>query len=122
MRLSTAKILIPCISLLLPSLSSAQCQLYQNYAAQYHEPFTQGTWNLSYARPIVPCRTYRSEEVEKTIERLRGVIKDPDLFRVCDFATAVLQRWCVDVMTDFREYMAEYFGYDDCVARMVEYD
>jgi len=25
-------------------------------------------------------------------------------------------------MTDFRKYMAEYFGYDYFVARMVEYD
>ncbi len=86
MRLSATKTLIPCVSLLLPSLSSAQCPLYQNYAAQYHEPFTQGTWNLSYARPIIPCRTFRSEEVESTIERLRGVVKDPDLFRVRNMA------------------------------------
>ena len=82
MWLSTTKILLPCVSLLLPSLSLAQCPLYQNYAAHYHEPYTEGTWNLSYARPIIPCRTFRSQQVEDTIERLRGVIKDVDLFRV----------------------------------------
>lgn len=69
-------------SLLLPSLSSAQCPLYQNYAAQRHEPISTGQWSLSFARPIAPCRTFRSQEVEDTIDRLRGVIKDPDLFRV----------------------------------------
>src|SRR5436309_1386110 len=74
--------LLPWASLLLPSLTSAQCPLYQNYAEQRHEPFSAGQWNLSYARPIVPCRTFNSKEVEDTIDRLRGVIKDPDLFRV----------------------------------------
>ena len=41
------------------------------------------------------------------------------------YATSML-RCCrdedVDVMTDFREYMAEYTGYNYCVARMVKYD
>lgn len=74
--------LLPLASLLLPYLASAQCPLYQNYAAQRHEPISAGNWSLSYARPIVPCRTFHSQEVEDTIDRLRGVIKDPDLFRV----------------------------------------
>jgi meiotically up-regulated gene 157 (Mug157) protein len=33
-------------------------------------------------RPIEPCRTFVSHEVEETIERLRNVIVDPDLLRV----------------------------------------
>ncbi|EDU41568.1 hypothetical protein PtrSN002B_001479 [Pyrenophora tritici-repentis] len=74
--------LLPWASLLLPYLVSAQCPLYQNYAAQRHEPISAGNWSLSYARPIVPCRTFRSQEVEDAIDRLRGVIKDPDLFRI----------------------------------------
>ncbi|KNG46377.1 glycoside hydrolase family 125 protein [Stemphylium lycopersici] len=82
MRLSDLKGLLPWASLLLASLSSAQCPLYQDYAAQGHEPFTEGKWNLSYARPIAPCRTFYSPDVEDTIERLRDVIKDPDLFRL----------------------------------------
>ncbi|CBY01984.1 similar to DUF1237 domain-containing protein [Plenodomus lingam JN3] len=60
----------------------AQCPSYSEYARQRHEPFTGGSLNLSYARPIEACRTFISQEVEDTIERLRHVIKDPDLFRV----------------------------------------
>lgn len=37
-------------------------------------------------RPIPPCRTYQSQEVEDTIERLRNVILDPDLMRVFENA------------------------------------
>jgi meiotically up-regulated gene 157 (Mug157) protein len=33
-------------------------------------------------RPIQPCRTFYSHEVEETIERLKDVIVDPDLFRL----------------------------------------
>lgn len=74
-------LIIPCLSLL-PAVALAQCPIYTSYAAQRHAPYTDTAWNLSYARPIAPCRTFRSQEVEDTIERLRHVIKDPDLFRV----------------------------------------
>ncbi|KAI8938891.1 hypothetical protein NX059_004749 [Plenodomus lindquistii] len=63
-------------------VSFAQCPIYSNYAAQRHEPYTETNLNLSYARPIEPCRTFVSQEVEDTIERLRHVITDPDLFRL----------------------------------------
>lgn len=63
-------------------LVAGQCPLYTNYANQKHEPYTNGRWNLSYMRPIPPCRTFKSPEVEATIERLRRVIVDPDLFRL----------------------------------------
>lgn len=33
-------------------------------------------------RPIEPCRTFRVQEIEDEIERLRNVIVDPDLFRL----------------------------------------
>ncbi|KAF1848654.1 glycoside hydrolase family 125 protein [Cucurbitaria berberidis CBS 394.84] len=59
-----------------------RCPVYTGYAAQRHGPYTEGRWNLSYARPIPPCRTFYSPEVEDTIERLRHVITDPDLFRI----------------------------------------
>jgi hypothetical protein len=79
---------LPCFFLVL-ALSShilihvaAQCPLYQTYSNLRHEPFSTGRWNLSYMRPIEPCRTFVSHEVEDTIERLRNVIVDPDLLRV----------------------------------------
>jgi meiotically up-regulated gene 157 (Mug157) protein len=69
---------------LLPLLASAQCPSYQNYAAERHEPFSGGIWNLSYARPVPDCRTFTSSELEETLERLRQKIKDPDLFRLLE--------------------------------------
>lgn len=66
----------------LAGLGLTQCPLYQHYAAQKHEPFSTGIHNLSYARPIPACRTFVSPEVEAEIERMRTVIKDPDLFRL----------------------------------------
>ena len=43
------------------------------------------------------------------------------------FVYAMSLMWCyrnesVDVNADIREYMAEYIGYDYCMARMVKYD
>lgn len=72
--------LIPWISLL--PLSLAQCPIYSHYASQHHEPLSTGKWQLSSARPIKPCRSFVSEEVEDTIERMRHVIADPDLFHM----------------------------------------
>ncbi|KAH8724433.1 hypothetical protein GQ44DRAFT_727788 [Phaeosphaeriaceae sp. PMI808] len=60
----------------------AQCPVYTHYSAQRHEPFSTGQHALSYMRPIVPCRTFYSREVDETIERLKNVITDPDLFRL----------------------------------------
>ncbi|KAJ4308076.1 hypothetical protein N0V94_009505 [Neodidymelliopsis sp. IMI 364377] len=64
------------------SLSGAQCPLYQQYSYQKHEPYSVGIHNLSYARPIPSCRTFVSQEVEDTINRMKTVIADPDLFRL----------------------------------------
>lgn len=64
------------------ALSGAQCPLYQQYAGQKHEPFSIGTHNLSYARPVSSCRTFISYEVENEIKRMKTVITDPDLFRL----------------------------------------
>lgn len=72
--------LVPWIPFL--PLSLAQCPVYTHYASQRHEPFSPGKWNLSSARPISPCRSFVAQEVEDTIERLRHVIADPDLFHI----------------------------------------
>lgn len=58
------------------------CPDYLVYAAEYHGPFSEGSYNLSFQRPPLPCRTFNLSEVEDTIERLRDTIADPDLYRV----------------------------------------
>lgn len=74
-------IALACWISLLP-LALAQCPIYTGYSSQPHQPFSPGRYKLSNARPIEPCRTFHSQEVEDTIERLRSVITDPDLFRL----------------------------------------
>ncbi|KAF2263946.1 hypothetical protein CC78DRAFT_560539 [Lojkania enalia] len=74
-------IFIPFLLILLPGIQ-AQCPFYSHYAGQKHAPYSTGRWNLSYMRPIKSCRTFIAPEVKATIERLRHVIVDPDLFRL----------------------------------------
>jgi meiotically up-regulated gene 157 (Mug157) protein len=66
----------------LPTLILAQCPIYTSYSQQHHEPFSSGRHNLSSMRPIRPCRTFFSQDLEDTIDRLKHGIKDPDLFRL----------------------------------------
>ncbi|KAL1968048.1 hypothetical protein VTN77DRAFT_2177 [Rasamsonia byssochlamydoides] len=55
---------------------------YTTYASTPHAPFSTGRYNLSSMRPPPECRTFTSPEVEQTISRMKGVIADPDLFRL----------------------------------------
>ncbi|OLN85128.1 Meiotically up-regulated gene 157 protein 1 [Colletotrichum chlorophyti] len=58
------------------------CPQFTNYAAALHEPFSDGVHKLSYQRPPPECRTASFPEVEKTINEMKTVIKDPDLSRL----------------------------------------
>jgi uncharacterized protein len=60
----------------------AQCPDYSIYSQQPHEPFSTGRYNLSYMRPEPACRTFNSSDVEAVIEEMKGVIADPDLYRL----------------------------------------
>jgi hypothetical protein len=66
----------------IPLLVSAQCPEYLDYASKVHEPLSSGHYHLAYQRPSEECRTFRSPDVEDTIARMEGVIKDPDLYRL----------------------------------------
>ena len=55
---------------------------YAQYASEPHEPLSSGKYKLGYMRPPKECRTFVSDQVDKKIESLRNVIKDPDLFRL----------------------------------------
>jgi hypothetical protein len=63
-------------------LASAQCPEYLDYASKVHEPLSSGQFKLAYQRPSEECRTFKSPDVENTITRMEGVIKDPDLYRL----------------------------------------
>ncbi|KAJ4364765.1 hypothetical protein N0V95_000713 [Ascochyta clinopodiicola] len=66
----------------LPTLISAQCPEYIDYAKEIHEPLSPGKYQLAYQRPSEDCRTFKSQGLEDTVTRLQTVIKDPDLYRL----------------------------------------
>lgn len=60
-----------------------ECPHYAQYARQRHDgELPAGRYQLPFQRPTKICRTYRSEEVEDAIERLKPKIADPDLRRL----------------------------------------
>ncbi|PVH96711.1 glycoside hydrolase family 125 protein [Periconia macrospinosa] len=60
----------------------ADCPDYVQYYRVSHEPLSSGKYKLAYQRPEERCRTFNSSDVEDTVKRLEGVIKDPDLYRL----------------------------------------
>lgn len=64
-----------------------QCPHYTQWARQRDgKELSQGRYQLPLQRPSEECRTFYSQEVEDTIERLRPKIHDPDLFRLFENA------------------------------------
>ncbi|OCK77786.1 glycoside hydrolase family 125 protein [Lepidopterella palustris CBS 459.81] len=70
------------LALVSPLFVLAACPDYAQFAKELHEPFSSGSYNLSYMRPAPECRTFVSQSVEDTIARMQSVIRDPDLYRL----------------------------------------
>ncbi|KAI1397502.1 glycoside hydrolase family 125 protein [Hypoxylon fuscum] len=66
--------------------ASAQCPDYDAYSMQTHEPFSEGKYQLSYQRPTPECRKFNLSEVEDSIQEMKELVKDPDLFRLFENA------------------------------------
>jgi hypothetical protein len=64
------------------AVRNTTCPDYSNYSQQRNGPLSSGKYQMAYQRPAMGCRTFNSSEVEATIEKMRGVISDPDLFRL----------------------------------------
>jgi uncharacterized protein len=64
----------------------AQCPDYAVYSTETHEPFSEGRYRLSFQRPSIECRKFNVPEAEAAIEEMRGLVKDPDLFRLFENA------------------------------------
>ena len=58
------------------------CIDYTRHSLLRNEPLSTGAYELPYQRPSPECRTFKSTVVDDAIERMRGEIKDPDLFRL----------------------------------------
>jgi len=63
------------------------CPSYASYSRTRHEDNrSPGRYQLPFQRPVEECRTYRSQEVEDAIERMKTTIHDPDLCRLFENA------------------------------------
>jgi hypothetical protein len=73
-------------SLSAPAFASAtpkkECLNYKQLQHLRQEPLSEGWRKFAYNRPSPECRTFTLPAMEKLIERMKGVIKDPDLFRL----------------------------------------
>lgn len=59
-----------------------QCLHYEKLQQLRQSPLSEGKRKFPYSRPDPECRTFQLPALEKLIERMKGVIKDPDLFRL----------------------------------------
>lgn len=65
-----------------PAAAGSSCPDYGSYSTRRNEPLSSGAYALAYQRPSPACRTFNASGVEAAIERMRGAIYDPDLFRL----------------------------------------
>ncbi|KAI2610562.1 glycoside hydrolase family 125 protein [Hypoxylon sp. NC1633] len=70
----------------LPRIASAQCPDFSTFSEEIHDPVSAGKYQLSYQRPVTACHTFNSSDVEKTIQDMKKLVKDPDLFRLFENA------------------------------------
>lgn len=76
---------IPTSSVLSPEPShspAAECMGYESLQRSRQKPWSEGSRQFPYSRPAPECRTFNLPAMEKLIEKMKGVIKDPDLFRL----------------------------------------
>jgi len=65
-----------------PSAQPVKCVSYEQLQQSRQGPLSAGKRQFPYSRPPPECRTFNLASMEKLIERMRGIIKDPDLFRL----------------------------------------
>ncbi|KAL2165262.1 hypothetical protein VTH06DRAFT_559 [Thermothelomyces fergusii] len=61
---------------------TVQCVDFETLQRQKPGPPSEGRRKFPYVRPPPECRTFRLPALEELIERMRKVIRDPDLFRL----------------------------------------
>ncbi|EKD15943.1 uncharacterized protein L3040_003199 [Drepanopeziza brunnea f. sp. 'multigermtubi'] len=58
------------------------CIGYEALQRSKPEPLSEGSRKFPNSRPEPECRTFNLPEMERLIEKMKGLIKDPDLFRL----------------------------------------
>jgi len=62
--------------------STAQCPDYTSYSQQPHGERSTGPLGLPFMRPAPACRTFNSTAVEKVVNDMKLLLKDPDIARL----------------------------------------
>ncbi|KAL2124718.1 hypothetical protein VTJ04DRAFT_1083 [Mycothermus thermophilus] len=65
-----------------PPKPTVECIGFESLQRQRPGPLSEGRRQFPYVRPPPECRTFRLPALEALIERMRKVIRDPDLFRL----------------------------------------
>ncbi|GKT42969.1 meiotically up-regulated gene 157 protein [Colletotrichum spaethianum] len=70
----------------LPPTPPADCESFENWMRKRPGPASEGKRQFPLNRPRPECRTFRLPAMENLITRMKGVIKDPDLYRLFENA------------------------------------
>ncbi|ESZ99486.1 hypothetical protein SBOR_0149 [Sclerotinia borealis F-4128] len=65
-----------------PIVPALTCPSYEEIQRKKQEPLSEGHRKFPYSRPTSECRTFNLPSLEKLIEEMKTIIKDPDLFRL----------------------------------------
>lgn len=65
-----------------PVPKKKDCVSYEALQNQRQSPLSEGKRQFPYSRPEPECRTFQLPSLEALIKRMKGVIKDPDLYRL----------------------------------------
>ncbi|AEO70287.1 9ad630e2-4600-40fc-87b7-b00687112647 [Thermothielavioides terrestris] len=65
-----------------PSPTQSECPKFEKLQQMRPGPLSEGRRKFPYVRPSPECRTFTLPALEDLIERMRKVIRDPDLFRL----------------------------------------
>lgn len=66
----------------LPEPEHGKCSTFPTIQAEHREPLSTGKRKFPYSRPSPECRTFNLTSLEELLVRMKGVIKDPDLYRL----------------------------------------
>ncbi|GKT64301.1 DUF1237 domain-containing protein [Colletotrichum tofieldiae] len=70
----------------LPPTPPADCESFENWMRKRPGPASEGKRKFPLNRPRPECRTFRLPAMDNLITRMKGVIKDPDLYRLFENA------------------------------------
>ncbi|KZL88334.1 duf1237 domain-containing protein [Colletotrichum incanum] len=70
----------------LPPTPPPDCESFENWMRKRPGPASEGKRKFPLNRPRPECRTFRLPAMDNLITRMKGIIKDPDLYRLFENA------------------------------------